>query len=185
MRHRIWIGVAVAALSAMVGCEAEPANSSASAAANAPATAGESKQATNNEGRYSVVSPKSAVEVGKTGTINFAVKPSGGLKINHDFPWKVTFEDAEGVEIASRTVGGSKIELADDEATIPVQLRANTAGEHRLAATGSFSVCNDTKCYVMRDEKVEFELAAAEADDADDKPAAGKQVDQPSDKLEK
>lgn len=183
MRHRILIGVAVAALATTVACENESSNSSASAEAKAPSTTTESNKASNNKDRYSVESPESAVDVGKTGTVEFAVKPSGGLKINHDYPWKVTFEDVEGVEIASKTVGSSKIELADEQATIPVQLRANAAGNHKLSATGSFSVCNDTKCYVMRDEKVEFELAAAEAAEggADEGAAEKKQTDEASD----
>ncbi|MGM0558797.1 MAG: hypothetical protein ACQEVA_20590 [Myxococcota bacterium] len=160
MKKRALIILIVTATAAALGCDNRSGDPAESASANAPAKAEAESTSSNNEDRYSVESPKSAVTVGKTQTVNFEVKPASGLKINHDYPWKISFEDAGGVEIASKTVGGAKIELSDEAATIPVQLRANAAGDHKIAATGSFSVCNDTKCYVMRDQAVELDLAA-------------------------
>jgi hypothetical protein len=168
MKIRALTILAMLALGTAVGCDQNTGETDESASATAPEKTQPESKSSNNQDRYSVTSPGTAVTVGKTQTVEFEVKPASGLKINHDYPWKVSFESAEGVEIASKTVGGSKIELADEAATIPVQLRASAAGEHKLAARGSFSVCNDTKCYVMRDEAVEFELAAADAP-ADDR----------------
>lgn len=165
MTQRALMTILALALAGAVACDQQTSDGGESAEAEAPSGDDELETVTssssNNSDRYSVVSPKSSVDVGKTSTVEFQVKPASGLKINHEYPWKVTFEGAEAVEVASKTVGRSQIELEDDAATIPVQLRANAEGTHTLAAKGSFSVCNDTKCWVMRDESVEFELAAA------------------------
>lgn len=177
MRKTAFVSAVAIALAVASSCQTNQ-EQPAPASANAPTETSESS--TNNRDRYSVESPKSSLPVGTTQTVEFAVKPASGLKINHDYPWKVTFEDAQGVEIASKTVGSDAIELTDDAATIPVQLRASAAGEHKLAARGSFSVCNDTKCYVMRDESVQFELAAADEQPSQAQPSEGAE-DAPAD----
>lgn len=160
MKTRALIVVIATALIGVAACEKPADRTAENASAQAPAEGKSTESTSNNRDRYNVVSPGTSVNVGETQTVQFSIEPTGGLKINHDYPWKVTFEDTDGVDIASPTVGGSKIELADEAATIPVQLRASKDGDHKLAARGSFSVCNDTKCYVMRDEAVEFKLAA-------------------------
>ena len=115
--------------------------------------------------RYSVVSPDRAVAVGQTDQVEFAITPGAGLKINKKFPWKLTFQETEGVEIASKTVSRSSFDLSEDKAAVPVAMRVAEAGEHRVTATGDFSVCTPNKCYSMRDQKVEFSLEAADKED--------------------
>jgi hypothetical protein len=60
-------------------------------------------------------------------------------------------------------VGKDAIELKKSGASIPVKLKATAPGAHRLVATADFSVCNDSKCELYRDETVAFEIAAADA----------------------
>jgi hypothetical protein len=163
-------GLWVVVLGLAVGCE--PTHNSTGTESNASTSPGASAQpATPDEGsavpasaahndQYSLKSPAAPVVVGQKHRVELAVTPGDGLKINKEFPWKLEFSTPEGVQIAQKQVSGAQIDLADSQATIPLHLEAAVAGKHRLDATGDFSVCNDTKCYVIRDQPLSFKLAA-------------------------
>jgi hypothetical protein len=113
--------------------------------------------------RYDVRSPEKAVSVGQKQTVELAITPGDGLKINKEFPWKLEFSPPKGVQLAQKRVSGDQIDLAESQATIPLHLEADAAGVHKLDATADFSVCNDTKCYVIRDQALSFDVKAEQA----------------------
>ena len=166
--------ISTVVLLAAAGCdksqhEAPPAQATAQGTARTAASTGTQTPPANaapaesaNADRYDVRSPKESVEVGKKAKIELAITPGDDLKINKEFPWKLEFSDHANVQLAQKTITDSQIELDDAEAIIPVMLEAGSPGVHTLKATADFSVCNDTKCYSIRQEQVRFEVAAQE-----------------------
>jgi hypothetical protein len=135
----------------------------ATAASAAADRAGSASNSAHDD-RYDLRSPDSPVIVGQKQKVELAITPGDGLKINKEFPWKFEFSAPEGVQLAQKQVAGAQIDLAESKATIPMHLEASQAGKHSLDATADFSVCNDTKCWVIRDQKVSFNLKADPAD---------------------
>ncbi len=80
------------------------------------------------------------VEANSPATIAFSVRPGAGLKINPEYPWKVTLSADAPVTISSRELRQGALTLRDEAATIPVALTA-PAGEHTIQASVNLSVC--------------------------------------------
>lgn len=180
--------IAAGLLIAAVGCDKSSGDTTTQKASATAATASdqspmpapsESNSTTTsaNAEHYDVRSAQQAIEVGKKAKVELAITPSDGLKINKEFPWKLEFSDTANVQLAQKAITGAQIDLDESEATFPVMLEASAAGEHKLAATGDFSVCNDTKCYSIRGEALEFTVEAKQAgsEQADDTDAAEQQ----------
>ena len=170
---RKFAGLTTAALlllAAGAGCDKTDSQSAEATATGATSATGTSSANTNsantnsaNKQRYGVLSPREPVAVNKKAKVELAITPADGLKINKDFPWSLEFSETPGVQLAQKSISKAQIDLDDSKATIPVMLEASAAGAHTLEASADFSVCNDTKCYVIRDERLSFDLAAQEA----------------------
>jgi|GEM_PF-6276348 len=118
--------------------------------------------------KFSFTATAHQVEVGKKTAIAFEIKPGNGLKINPEYPWKAAVDgDASSpdVALASLKIGKDAMTLEEVGAKIPLEVTANKAGEHKLAATVSFSVCEKgdaARCLMFRDEPVEITVATAQ-----------------------
>jgi len=123
-----------------------------------------------NADRYQLGGPAKAITVGESSAIALTIEAADGLKVNEEFPWSITFEDAPGVEIAKKEFKMEELDLEPRRASIPLTVSASESGKHLLSAVGNFSVCNDTQCYVIRNQKLAFHVEASGGDDA---PAAG------------
>lgn len=122
-----------------------------------------------SDDRYATPRPGKNAIVGTESEIVFRIEPRGDLKINKEYPWSIEFDTVDGVELAATSLKKDAIGLEDEQASIPVGVTAAKPGEHKLTATGNFSVCNPHRCDILRDEPLEFTVVA-DAPDAD--PAA-------------
>lgn len=113
-------------------------------------------------GLYTTSGPAGAVTVGEPADVTLSVKPSDGFKINKDFRWNFEFQPNDAVEFAAAKVESDQLQLEDAGASIPVKVTAKSAGEHTVKATGNFSVCNDDKCELYRDQEVAFTISATD-----------------------
>lgn len=169
---KVLLVVSLAAVTA-AGCEASDKRTEATATgpsstAEAPTASPTAHQGTSkNREHYALESPSSAIRVGQKERTELSVTPTGALKINHEFPWAFEFNPPQGVQLAQTSFSKEQIELRDQRATISTFVEADEAGEHRIEATGNFSVCTDTKCYVIRDEPVSFVLRADDGPEAE------------------
>jgi hypothetical protein len=153
-------------LLAASGCDkgAAPSAEQTSEAAGKAATPGPTDRAPSgsnlNEDRYELGAPSEPIAVGQETEVTLTITAADGLKINQEFPWSLSFSDAEGVELAQTDFNKEQLKLGQDTASIPLKLSASSPGEHSLEAVGNFSVCNDTQCYVIRNQKLAFNIEA-------------------------
>lgn len=118
--------------------------------------------------QFAFTATSHAVKVGEKATVAFEIKPGSGLKINPEYPWKASIDgDGSSPEVAvtSAKIAKDAMQLEEAGAKIPIELTASKAGEHKLAATVSFSVCekgDQARCLMFRDEPVEITVAAAQ-----------------------
>ncbi len=177
--------LAVLAVVVSFGCD-NPSNQTeepaASARAEAPVADDEADKADSTRkakhtNRYDVSSPEQAIGAGQKQKVELGITSADGLKINKEFPWKIELTQPEGVAFAQTTFSKSQIDLGEKQATMAVFVEAEQAGAHQIEATGNFSVCNDTECYVIRDEPLDFNLEVAAAEGPANAGAGDDQVD--------
>ncbi len=96
-------------------------------------------------GEYSV---QPLVMTGAKGS--FKILPKAGYKINVEYPWKMK-PGEKGVSVEDIKLDEKKAIL---ELKIPKSLEKST-----LSINASFSVCNDDKCMIYRDEKLKVAQA--------------------------
>lgn len=160
-----WVLLAALAL-LVAACEKDaPAPEQHEAEASAPTQAAPTPDEDLNADRYELVGPRAPVSVGEASDVTLSIKAADGLEINHEFPWSIEFSDADELELEQTTFAGGALQLGERSAEIPLKMAPNSPGEHTLEAVGNFSVCNDTQCYVIRDQKLAFNIEVAEADE--------------------
>lgn len=152
----------VAGLLAVAACEKDPAQSPV---AQAPTHAIPAAPAEDlNADRYQLGGPDGPITVGDSSAIALTIEAADGLKVNEEFPWSIAFEDTPGVEIAKKEFKMDELDLETRRASIPLTVSASQPGKHLLNAVGNFSVCNDTQCYVIRNQKLAFHVEASGGD---------------------
>lgn len=127
----------------------------AEASAQAPAR--------SRAGNYRVESPAEPLTAGESSTVELAVVPGPNLKINLEYPWKIEFEEVEGLSLATTLLKREALSLSEERATIPLDISAEAAGDYTLNARGNFSVCNDDRCDILRDEALQFTVTVQDA----------------------
>lgn len=177
MRHVVTAVVGGAALLAFLACkeegQANPAAPTPSAAAQAaPAAGGPAAQiapgapsaepaaAPAGEKQYTAVAPAVTIKVGATADAKLTIKAAKGLHFNQEYPAKFSVTAAAYAKctkdkLAAKT-GDVKFEGVDGVVTLPLQGLA--AGAGKLEVVGSFSVCSDEQCYILRDEKLALDV---------------------------
>jgi hypothetical protein len=164
-----YLKVSIVFLVLIAGCEQQKSGPVAEPPTDEATESEESKQkpaktpTPSTEALYEVAGPEQPVPVKKATEVTLQIRPAEGFKINKRFSWSFDFESAEGLEVETASVGKDAIRLEDSGASIPVKLKAAKPGAHRLVATGDFSVCNDSKCELYRDETVAFDIAASDS----------------------
>lgn len=146
---------AVASLTLGAGCD-EPRKLGDGASAGASSTADAPKGAPGDE-RFTFEGTVVRAKAGEAARVGIEVKPAGKLKINPEFPWKLTAEASEQVDIQSPEVKKDSMTLGEATATIPLELVPKTPGKHEVAAKVSLSVCEKDgkkRCFFARDEPV-------------------------------
>lgn len=113
----------------------------------APTKAGEPPPPKNQESEskeYKVVAMQAGAE-----KATFKIIPNPGFKINVDFPWKFKFNEKQVTPLNSEN-----IKLDEKSANITLPLINPATGP--LEGIGNFSVCNDEKCLIYRDETLQI-----------------------------
>lgn len=157
--------IAALALACEKGMDSETGAVAIGASADPQANqAPESQRAANRASNYSARVQESRLSTEPEQTLALIVRPGRGLKINEDFPWKFDFDAVEGLGMPATTLAGDQIKLEEMQALIPVSLGEVTPGTYKVEATGNFSVCNDDRCDILRNERMEFEIEVAPRD---------------------
>lgn len=159
------VALTLVASATMMGCEpqqAEPLSPEPLAGASAQVSSGSRTRASN----YRVESPSEAIVAGTASQVDLGVVPGANLKINLEYPWKITFEEVEGLRLGTTVLNREALQLSEARATIPLEVTAEQPGDYTLNAVGNFSVCNDDRCDILRDEALQFTVKVQQADQA-------------------
>ena len=133
-----------------IGCT-RPSEARADNAAPAPATAGPEKKAAGSraegQGYVVEVQPPASSAVGAVATAKVVLKPTGGYKVNKEFPTALTVAIPAGVELAKpKQVPADAAKFAEDGAVFDVAFTAKEAGDKHFEATFKFAVCTADTC---------------------------------------
>lgn len=100
------------------------------------------------------------IEVGNQAEVQLQLLPGPDLKINLEFPWVIEFEEVDALEYGATRLGSDAMDLQDERATIPLTITAEEPGNYEVTARADFSVCNDDRCDILRDEPLSFMVRA-------------------------
>lgn len=140
---------------------AVPEPGSAANAQVAPAApSGEAAAVPAGEKQYTAVAPAVTLKVGASADGKLTIKAAKGLHFNQEYPAKfvvtaAAYAKCSKEKLAAKT-GDVKFEGNDGVVTVPLQGLA--AGAGKLEVVGSFSVCSDEQCYILRDEKLTMDV---------------------------
>lgn len=154
--------------------QATPATTAASAQ-NAPATPGApaapalptaeptapEPQAAPGEKQYRVEAAELRVKAGATGVGRVVIKPIAGLHFNPEYPAKFAVTAAAFAKCTKDklTLKGGDVKIEGNDGILSVPLQAVAAGAGAIEIVGSFSVCSNEQCYMLRDEKLTLQVA--------------------------
>ncbi len=138
--HLLKFGVFLICIALCFGCEERKVGTAVKSTAKGPGET-EIKATSKSEGgqfRTSVISSSA-----------FTITPKSGFKINLEYPWKMS--------ALSPGVNVGEIKLDEETATIGIELPKETLEQKKdFKIKGSFSVCNDEKCLIYRDEEIKL-----------------------------
>ena len=103
-------------------------------------------------------------KVGQPAKVTLEVKPGSGYKLNPEYPWKAKLVASQALGVQAGTMAKDKWTMDASSATLPLDVKPATAGEHKLTATVNLSVCESggqKKCLWFTDEPVEVAVKAA------------------------
>ena len=95
---------------------------------------------------------------GRSSTSVVEVTPSTGYKINLQFPSRLKLEPTAGVKPAKEQLGKDDAEVTEEVLRFNVAFTPASAGKLKMGGTADFSVCNDSTCKLIRDEKLAWEV---------------------------
>jgi phage baseplate assembly protein gpV len=114
-----------------------------------------------NRGKYyEVVATPSELGLDQKVSVVVSFTAGTGFHWNDEYPasFQVTGGGAVGIEKGSFSVKAKDVEVTKDAARIAIPLTLRQAGSQELLVKGSFSVCNDTSCKIMRNEEIRLPL---------------------------
>ncbi len=110
-----------------------------------------------NQGTYYEVSvAPDEVSVNEKGAVVVSLTPGSGYKWNDEYPAKFALTAPEGVALEKADFKAKEVEVSAKAARLTIPLTVAAAGEKKIEVKGSFSVCNDTSCKIMRNETFNF-----------------------------
>jgi hypothetical protein len=117
----------------------------------APAKAAPGARA-EGQGFIVEVKPPESAAVGAPAKARVVLKPTGGYKVNKEFPTKLTVTAPAGVEVAKASqAGADAAKLEEDECVFEVAFTPKDGGDKKFEAAFKFAVCTPESC----DPKVE------------------------------
>lgn len=154
--------VPAAAPAAAAPAAAAPAAAPAAgpAAPAAPAAGAEPAAAPSGEKQYSVEAPAVTLKTGATVDAKLTIKAGKGLHFNQEYPAKFAVTPAAYAKctkdkLATKT---GEVTFVGQDGLVTIPLQGLAAGAGKLEVVGSFSVCSDEQCYILRDEKLALEV---------------------------
>ena len=140
---------------ALVACQREAAAEPPAAAPTtntAPAAAAETPPPTTQN--YTVRIVPGEAKAGAQATSVIEVTPAKGYKMNLEFPSRLSLEPTAGVKPAKEQLGKDDAEVTEKALRFKVAFTPASAGKLSMAGSADFSVCNDSTCKLIRDEKL-------------------------------
>jgi len=174
---RLFVPLALVALSAGCKREAPPAGEDARApineavpaaatepapviAASAPAAAtppatptAADASATNHydEPKFALVAqPSGAYAAGKEGTIDIVLDAKPPFHVNQQYPYKFKAKEAAGVKFAQPVVGKDAAKIEQQRVTMRVPFVPDAAGQRTVSGQFAFSVCTEETCLIEK-----------------------------------
>jgi hypothetical protein len=135
--------------------KAAVAEKAAGAAKGAGAVEGECIQ---GDHRFSVEPIAAPIVRGTQTEVKLKFVPGDGYKINTKFPWKLTAQANDAIELAETPIPKDAIVLAEAAATIPLSLTPPKSGKFPLKAVAGLSVCNEERCEIIRGQCVSVDV---------------------------
>ena len=93
------------------------------------------------------------IKAGEKGAVQVVFVPVKGMKINKEYPWKMTVDAPEqlGLEKNKLKKGDLNV-VSDKEAFFLLNFSPLKKGDYELVAKTSYSVCDDKSCKLPRAE---------------------------------
>lgn len=135
-----------------------PASQAAAPTTQAAATPAVSAAAIPQKAPYTIHIAAGEAAVGKPATSVIEVRPATGFHINKEFPARLRVSPTAGVTLAKADLSKEDAELTDELLRFSVPFNASGVGKVSLAGLGDFSVCNDSTCKLIRDEKLSWDV---------------------------
>ena len=114
--------------------------------------------------RFALAGLEHSVAVGATAKLELEVTPAGPLKINPEFPWKLTLTSPPAeLGVAAPVVARDAMTFAKTKATVPVSVAPTAAGDYTLEGTIDLSVCEADgakRCFLERARPVTLTVKA-------------------------
>ena len=146
-------------------CQGAPEAAKPGPATASPAASGAASQATPANKPttpapqpYTVRIVPGDASAGKAATSVIEVRPAQGFHMNQEFPTRLRVTPPVGVTVARPELTKSDAEVTDELLRFSVGFNAAAAGKVTLAGLGDFSVCNDSTCKLIRDEKLSWDV---------------------------
>ena len=115
--------------------------------------------------RFALAGLTHRVTVGAPATLELEVTPAGPLKINPEFPWKLTLDSPPAeLGVVAPVVARDAMTFATTKATVPVSVAPTAAGAYTLEGTIDLSVCEADgakRCFLERAKPVTLTVEAA------------------------
>lgn len=154
MKLKLFLVLALVAL-VTAGCEREEFEATA-VEANQQGAPEISGQAVDKSDQYQIQVVEAEHQAGAQETLLVEVLPGPNLEINLEFPWALRLPQVEGLEFQSPELKRDELDLTLERAQLPVKFQAAQAGVYEVEARADFSVCNDDRCDILRDEPLSF-----------------------------
>ena len=114
--------------------------------------------------RFALAGLEHRVAVGATAKLELEVTPTGPLKINPEFPWKLTLTSPPGeLGVAAPVIAKDAMTFSNTKATVPVPVAPTVAGDYTLEGTIDLSVCEADgarRCFLERAKPVTLTVKA-------------------------
>lgn len=118
----------------------------------APAAAGEGKNRVSEDSYDLKLEPSGTYKVGTAGAVQVVLDAKAPFKVNQEYPYSFSLNDAPGVKFASMKVTEDAVKLEQKRATMSVPFTPSEAGQRTISGTFKFSVCTDEQCLIKKQE---------------------------------
>jgi hypothetical protein len=128
------------------------AASAPAAAAPAPATVADASGTNHyDEPKFALVAqPSGAYAAGKEGTVEIVLDAKAPFHANQQYPYKFKTKEAAGVKFAQPVVGKDAAKIEQQRVTMRVPFVPDAAGQRTVSGQFAFSVCTEETCLMEK-----------------------------------